>query len=243
MIVPFRRSIPFSLALVLLAWSPAHAAGEFDGEWQGFFLSKSGCTAERQTLTMSVRNYVVATPLGRGGLPVISTIRGDNSLNLFWGGDRYLSGTFHDNTFKGEAGFGTSTCRIALERTQAPEPGPGGPYDGAWRLVSVDGCLAGYNVDAAIYVSGEEVTGIATGWLTEEFTGKMADDGRFQASANRYRLSGQLPRTAGEVTIDYENVAGDCQGTVTMTRRIASRSAEREAPPGQESATPPATAN
>ncbi|MFQ5955873.1 MAG: hypothetical protein ACE5JZ_12480, partial [Kiloniellales bacterium] len=178
MIAATRRTVPLSLALVLLAWAPSRAAGEFDGEWQGQFLSKAGCPVERQWITVTVRNYVVVAPLGRSGLPVISTIRSDNSLNLFWEGDRYLSGTFHDNRFEGEAGFGNASCRIALTRTQAPEPAPGGPYDGAWRLVSVDGCLAGYNVDAAIYVSGEEVTGIATGWLTEEFTGKMAEDGR-----------------------------------------------------------------
>ena len=212
---PPRRIGLFFLALALLSWAPARAAGEFDGEW----LAKAGCPLSRQPATATVRNYVFVSPLGRGGLPVVSTIRSDNTINLFWEGDRYLSGRFSGDRFEGDAGFGASRCRFTMRRIQAPEPAPVGDYDGAWLKVEIDGCLADYRVDAAIYVSGDEVTGIATGWLTEEFAGKIAADGQFEANATRYRLSGRLPLTENEVEISYQNVAGDCAGTLKMVRR------------------------
>ncbi len=214
---PPRRIGLFFLALALLSWAPARAAGEFDGEWSGLWLTKPGCPASPVTAT--VRNYVFVSPLGRGGLPVVSTIRSDNTINLFWDGDRYLSGRFSGDRFEGDAGFGASRCQFAMRRNQAPEPEPVGDYDGAWLMVEIEGCLADYQVDTAIYVSGEDVTGIATGWLTEEFAGKIAADGPFEANATRYRLSGRLPLTENEVEISYQNVAGDCAGTLKMVRR------------------------
>jgi len=223
MIAATHRRIGFiCAALALLSPVPAPAAGEFDGEWRGTWLGSVGCPSSRQQVTATVRNYVFATPLGRAGFPVIGTIRGDNTINLFWEGDRFLSGRFAGDRFDGEAGFGSALCRITMRREQAPEPGPVGDYDGAWRLREVDGCLAGYTVDAAIYVSGSEVTGIATGWLTEEFAGKMGADGSFEASATRYRLFGRLPLRENEVEIQYQNVAGDCTGNATMVRRLVS---------------------
>ncbi len=216
---PALRSVYLSLALALLTCAPARAAGEFDGEWGGRWLAKPGCPVSPVTAT--VRNYVFVTPLGRGGLPVVSTIRSDNTINLFWDGDRYLSGRFSGDRFEGDAGFGASRCQFTMRRNQAPAPGPVGDYDGAWLMVEIDGCLADYKVDTAIYVSGEEVTGIATGWLTEEFAGKIAADGQFEASATRYRLSGRLPLRENEVEIKYQNVSGNCAGTAKMVRRQA----------------------
>jgi hypothetical protein len=207
------------LLLALLAGAPARAAGEFDGEWQGQWLNKIGCPIDRQPVTALVENYVFIAPLGRGGLPVASTIRADNSLNIFWDGDKYLAGRFENDRFEGEAGFGAGHCGIAMARRRPPETGDAGPYDGAWRLVAIDGCLAGYEVDAAVYVSGSVVTGIATGWLTEEFSGKTGEDGRFEASATRYRISGRLPRAEREMDMRYETVSGDCSGIAKMVRR------------------------
>ncbi len=222
---PPRRIGLFCLALALLSWAPARAAGEFDGEWGGMWLPKPGCPVSRQPVTATVRNYVFVAPLGRGGLPVVSTIRSDNTINLFWEGDRYLSGRFSGDLFEGDSGFGESRCQFTMRRNQAPEPEPVGDYDGAWLMVEIDGCLADYEVDTAIYVSREEVTGIATGWLTEEFAGKIAADGRFEASATRYRLSGRLPLRENEVEIEYQNVSGNCAGTAKMVRRQAAEAA------------------
>ncbi len=221
-----RRTVQLSLALALLGSSPALAAGAFDGEWQGRFLGAAGCPGPGRSITAVIRNYVFVSPLARGGLPVIGTIRGDNSLNLFWDGDRFLSGTFRDDRFDGEIGFGGSRCKFAMRRVEPPQPGTVGAYDGAWRLVEIGGCLADYRVDFAIYVSGVDVTGIATGWLTEEFTGKMSEDGRFEANATRYRIFGRLPLAGNEVEIKYDKVGGDCAGTAKMTRRKTATPAE-----------------
>jgi hypothetical protein len=213
------RGAWLAVALALLTVAPARAGGEFDGEWRGQWLNKVGCPVARQPATALVENYVLVAPWGRGGLPVASTIRADNTLNLFWGGDRYLSGRFEDDRFEGEAGFGAGQCRLTMARERPPAAAATGPYDGAWRLTAIDGCLAGYQVDAAVYVSGGLVTGIATGWLTEEFSGSAGDDGHFEATATRYRISGRLPADGPEMDMRYEHVSGDCTGVAKMIRR------------------------
>ncbi len=204
------------LLLVLLATPPSFAVGEFDGEWRGEFLGGGGCPD--RPMTVQVSNYVLTAALGRGGLPISSTIRADNSVNVFWEGDKFLTGSFSEERFVGEASLGGPLCDFVLTRAPVTDAADASRFDGAWRLVEIDGCLAGYRVEAAIYVSGNEVTGIATGWLTEEFAGKVAEDGNFEAAATRYRIIGRIPETADEADFRYENISGDCDGSARFRR-------------------------